>query len=151
MENLKHKLMVIDAAFLAFKKSIELFHKYEKIAQQSPTEENLDLSIGMRESMIQRFEYTTDMFWKVLKVYLVDFEKWGDVASSPRGVMRNAVEAKTVTEDEAELCIKMVNARNETSHIYLEDVAEEIAREIPALYTLSHAIIERLKENVQRG
>lgn len=42
--------------------------------------------------------------------------------------------------------MKMVNARNKTSHIYHQVMAQEIARQVPAFYELMQTIADRMQE-----
>ena len=39
-----------------------------------------------------------------------------------------------MNEDDAAICMDMIDSRNLTSHIYIEDIAEQLARSIPAYY-----------------
>lgn len=48
-------------------KSVELFYEYQYLFTHEPIEKNKDLLMSMRDSMIQRFEYMTDLFGRQLK------------------------------------------------------------------------------------
>lgn len=48
-----------------------------------------DFSSVVRDAAIQRFEYTFETTWKVLKVYLKERE--GIIANSPKSVFREAL------------------------------------------------------------
>ena len=145
---MNQKLTTIHEALETLKESIELFREYEKIASDEPTRRNEQLFLGMRDSMIQRFEYCTDLFWKLLKVYLEEVEKVDIPTLSPRGVVRETVKVKTITESEGKECMEMVKSRNETSHIYHEEIAEAIAQKVPEFYQLITMIVGRVKEKL---
>ncbi|OGC06754.1 nucleotidyltransferase [candidate division WOR-1 bacterium RIFOXYA2_FULL_36_21] len=81
----------------------------------------------VRDSAIQRFEFTLDLSWKALKAYLED--KKGIVCASPKECFREAYRQGIITYDEAWLDI--VDMRNETSHTYYEKTAEEVFLELP--------------------
>lgn len=148
MAKINQKLLTINDALGTLQESIELFEEYKKIMANSPTKKNKQLFLGMRDSMIQRFEYCTDLFWKVLKVYLEEVEKVDIAAYSPRGVVREAVQVKTITESEAQACMEMVKSRNETSHIYHQETAEEIAQKVPEFYKLIKKIVGSVQEKL---
>jgi len=65
--------------------------------------------------------------------------------NSPRGVLREAVKTKILSETEGDICIDMVESRNKTSHIYHEITAEEIAHEVPGYYSLMKEVVDRLR------
>ena len=75
MAKINQKLTTINEALETLKDGIELFREYKKITSGSPTKKDEQIFLGMRDSMIQRFEYCTDLFWKVLKIYLEEVEK----------------------------------------------------------------------------
>ena len=147
METVNQKLTVLFEALETLVKGIALFNKYEDIVIVSSTEENEELLVATRDSMIQRFEYCTDLFWKTLKLYLEDTEKIDVSINSPRGIIREATKAKVISEDEGDECMEMIECRNKTSHAYHELMAEEIAIEIPEFYDLMKIIADRLQGN----
>ena len=94
-----------------------------------------------RDSEIKRFEISLDTLWKYLKHYLE--KKTGVVQNSPKSVFRECLKAGIVDDQEVTLALKMVDARNMTSHIYKEEIAEEISTHIPAYYELMKKFIDR--------
>ena len=57
MEKINQKMTALIDALKSLHKSIELFYKYEHLFTQASTEDNRELLLSMRDSMIQRFEY----------------------------------------------------------------------------------------------
>ena len=80
--------------------------------------------------MIQRFEYSTEAFWKYLKAYLLTEHNLP--ANSPREVIRSGLKAKLYGEEISKELLQMLDDRNLTSHTYVEELAEAIACRIPA-------------------
>lgn len=104
-----------------------------------------DLLKGLRDSLIQRFEYCVDSFWKYLKDYLeivvgIDLETKG-----PRPIIREAGNARLMTEEHVEQGMLMIDCRNKTSHIYKEEIAAEIANQVHQFYKLMREISEKIK------
>jgi nucleotidyltransferase substrate binding protein (TIGR01987 family) len=86
-------------------------------------------NIILRDAMIQRFEYSTEAFWKYLKAYLQTEHNLS--AISPREVIRTGLKAQLYSEEISKQLLQMLDDRNLTSHTYVEELAESIARRIP--------------------
>lgn len=80
-----------------------------------------------RDAAIQRFEFTFDLSWKLIKLILEDQE--GLVAKSPKEVFRQAYKVGLIEYDDT--WIKMTDMRNLTSHTYNEEMADDIYKELP--------------------
>jgi len=145
MEAINKKITVFLDALGTLEEGIELFYKYESLFDKNPTDENGQLFRSMRDSLIQRFEYCTDLFWKVVKLYLEDVEKLDVPVNAPRTIVREAVKARILSDIEGDECMDMVDARNKTSHTYHEVMADEIAHVTPGYYEFMQKIIERLQ------
>ena len=150
MEKINEKISDFLKALKTLEEGIELFDKYENLFNKKSTDENEQLFKSMRDSLIQRFEYCTDFFWKLMKVYLVDIEKIDIQVNSPRAIVREAVEARLLSEEEGEQCMDMVESRNKTSHTYHEILAEEIAHEVPEYYELMKKIVEHIQNIIEK-
>jgi nucleotidyltransferase substrate binding protein (TIGR01987 family) len=84
----------------------------------------------IRDGMIQRFEFTYELAWKATKEYL---EELGIVdRNSPKAVIKEAYAQKLITNERDWLL--MLNDRNQTSHVYKEEIAAEIAARIVNSY-----------------
>jgi len=99
----------------------------------------------MRDSVIKRFEYSIDLFWKCSKEYLENNQKLIVEVASPKATFRTALNAKLISEEEFKILLKMVDDRNLTSHTYKENLAEEISKRIPAYYELMNELTQRFK------
>lgn len=91
---------------------------------------NINASDVVRDGVIQRFEFTYELAWKTTKVYL---ESIGIVdKNSPKAVIKEAYAQKLIENENN--WILMLNDRNMTSHVYKEEMAEEIAERIVSIY-----------------
>ena len=78
----------------------------------------------VRDAVIQRFEFTFELAWKTLKLYL---EQQGHELGGPRPVLKKAfADGLIPTQNEADVWLRMLEDRNQTSHTYLEPLAERI-------------------------
>jgi nucleotidyltransferase substrate binding protein (TIGR01987 family) len=126
---------------MALQTLVTLKNVLDKLQGDVPEEYRLEL----RDSAIQRFEYSIDTFWKFLKIYLQDHLKMTGESSSPRAIIKDALGANLLSIEEFELLMHGITNRNETSHAYNESIAQEVMNELPQLYELMHRIIMRIK------
>jgi nucleotidyltransferase substrate binding protein (TIGR01987 family) len=75
----------------------------------------------IRDSVIQRFEFSYELAWKMLKLKL---EQEGIEAATPRAVIREAVAAHLL--DDGNRWSEMLQKRNLTSHTYDDRLAREV-------------------------
>lgn len=77
-----------------------------------------------RDATIKRFEFTFEVVWKTLKLFL---EHQGHECNSPRSTIRKAfTEGLIATPEEADIWLRMLEDRNLTSHTYDEGLARRI-------------------------
>jgi len=67
MEAITQKIKTFLEALATLEEGVKLFYEYNDLFDKEPTEKNEQLLRSMRDSMIQRFEYCTDLFWKITK------------------------------------------------------------------------------------
>lgn len=96
----------------------------------------------VRDSIIQRFEYSAELFWKFLKDYLA--EKQNIEVLSPNNVMRESRNAGFLDEKEVEFGIKMIKDRNLSSHAYNEALAIAIVAKVRTYADFMDKIRKRL-------
>jgi nucleotidyltransferase substrate binding protein (TIGR01987 family) len=105
----------------------------------------LDLALAqpvnefVRDSSIQRFEFTFELFWKSLKAYA---EESGLEAFSPRDSIRIAFQLGVI-QDNPEW-FRMLEDRNLTSHTYNEATADSIYSHLPTYTRLVRQALEEL-------
>ena len=97
----------------------------------------------IRDSAIQRFEFTYELAWKALKAGL---QTKGIQEYAPRDVFRSAFQAGLI--DENPRWLKMVDTRNETTHIYKEAMAESVYRKLKGYLPLFRSLLTRLKKEI---
>ena len=87
----------------------------------------LEKNAVVRDSAIQRFEFTFDLAWKTLKLYLEEVE--GLECRSPKGCLRLAFSVGLIDNDP--YWLQICDYRNLTSHTYDEELADKIYEELP--------------------
>lgn len=86
-------------------------------------EEETDI---IRDASIKRFEYTFDLAWKLLKVYLK--EKEGIQCRSPKSCFRQAYKVGVIDYDD--FWLELTDLRNRAVHTYEEDFADSLYEEL---------------------
>jgi len=82
----------------------------------------------IRDATIQRFEFTFEVVWKTMKLYL---ERQGYECGGPRSTLKKAFAENLIpTPEEADRWLRMLEDRNLTSHAYDEALARQIYRHI---------------------
>ncbi len=84
----------------------------------------------IKEGLIQRFEYTHELSWNVMKDYAA-YQGNPDVGGS-RDAVREAFQLQLIAE--GKIWMEMIISRNKTSHTYNEETANEIFKNIIYLY-----------------
>jgi len=85
---------------------------------------------SIRDGVIQRFEFCTELAWKAAREYLIE-QGYTDI-NSPKAVMKQAYADNLINDEQ--LWIELLNARNQTSHIYDEETASDIFEKIRNKY-----------------
>lgn len=127
---------------------LENFEKHvllQENKQQLDYIKNENLYRTFRDSMIQRFELAVDLFWKYIKIYLEKKMQQPPEFNAPKQVIRAACKSKLISEDNAETIIEIITDRNKTSHIYKEEIADQIGKNIPKYYELISKLLESIK------
>ena len=98
----------------------------------------------VRDAAIQRFEFTFELVWKTLQLYL---EHEGLESGGPRAVLKRAFLIRLISDqDEADVWMQMLDDRNLTSHAYDETLAVRIYTRIVHDYAPRLA---RMAERIQ--
>ena len=76
----------------------------------------------VRDACLQRFEFSYELLWKTLKIFLEEIH--GVRAVSPRQVFKEAFALSII--DEELTFVEMIESRNTLSHTYNEEQATKI-------------------------
>ena len=117
--------------------ALKSFQTFEEILKEP-------YSVIVRDASIQRFEYTFETIWKVLKEFLK--EKGGVVVNSPKMTFREAFANGLIDEVETEKCLEMTDDRNDITHTYDEKVAEKIFTGLKEYSLLMKKILDGISE-----
>jgi len=97
----------------------------EAIEQENKesVQNDLKLKKTVRAGIIQSFEYTFEILWKLLK-RIADDQMI--LANSPKSAFKSAFKLGLIAEDKEEIFNQILLKRNLTSHTYNETIIEDI-------------------------
>ncbi len=97
----------------------------------------------LRDSAIQRFEFTFEIFWKLVKTAMKELE--GVECNSPKSCMRELFKNRYITEEELRKLFQMVDDRNLTVHTYHEKLAEELFERLESYAGLMNMVKRKIR------
>lgn len=117
----------------------------EKEIENENAEEVLEEII--KEGLIQRFEYTYEMAWNVMKDYAL-YQGISEIGGS-RDAIRYAFSSTLITD--GDIWMEMIKSRVKTSHTYNEETAQEIYHKIINEYHSAFLKFQEVMEGKRSG
>jgi nucleotidyltransferase substrate binding protein (TIGR01987 family) len=96
----------------------------------------------VRDATIRRFEYTFDLAWKSLRLYLSGMH--GILCNSPKSCFREGFKLELYDDKMTELFLQMTDERNETAHTYNENNADRIYQNIKEKYSTAFTFLTEI-------
>ena len=96
----------------------------------------------IKEGLIQRFEYTYEMAWNVMKNYTL-YQGNAEISDS-RDAIRFAFSSNLISDGDK--WMEMIKSRIKTSHTYNEETASEIYQKIISEY---HSLFLNFQETME--
>ena len=127
---------------MSLNKANELYLDYQNSLNRlaESLSEDLSISSTILDGTIQRFEFTFELAWKLMKEVLEDR---GVPVNSPKMAIKYAFKEQLFENGQG--WIDMLDDRNLTSHTYKQDLANEIYERIK---TKHYALLKSLKEQI---
>lgn len=139
----------MDTKVIRWLQRYESFHKaFQRITQVTTSgRKPAELSELEKEGLVQRFEYTFELAWKVLQDLL--FYRGYEITPGPNPVLKKSFEDGLITDHDG--WRKMMKARNTTSRTYNEGEARSIVDAIYQDYApLFDTLDKKLAAEVQQ-
>jgi len=131
--------------FSNFNKALKKLSEAIGYVKNKPKEEVLDEIL--REGIIQRFEYTHELAWNVMKDFLLEI---GDVTLyGSKDATREAFKTELIKD--GDVWMEMIKSRNKTSHTYNEEIAQEIYLKILNEYHSAFIQFQEVMEGKKSG
>lgn len=101
----------------------------------------------IKEGLIQRFEYTYEMAWNVMKDYAL-YQGNSEIGGS-RDAIRYAFSSKLI--ENGDMWMDMIKSRIKTSHTYNKETANEIYLKIINEYHSAFLKLQKIMEGKRTG
>lgn len=113
--------------FSSYKKALVKLNEAVEVVQKSHSNEIQDI---IKEGLIQRFEYTHELAWNVMRDFM--FWQGNPEIYGSRDATREAFSIGLI--EDGHQWMQMIESRNKTSHTYNEATATEIYDAIVGIY-----------------
>lgn len=125
-------------------KLINLTNAVKRLNEARVAYNNEPTNDYIRDSIIQRFEFSIELAWKTLREIMLDMYYLDRDINSPRSVIAKAYQEGFI--DNENIWLQMLGERNNMAHVYNADIAIEIAKNISLVYAkeLSN-LVKKLK------
>lgn len=112
----------------------ELKKAYEKLEEVVKSKDKYDNNLEqiLIDSTIQRYEFTFELMWKVIKDY-IENEGFDDNLASPKTTLKIAFKNGIINEEK--IFSNMLEDRNITTHLYDQKSSKEIYNRICNIYS----------------
>ena len=98
-----------------------------------------------RDGVIQRFEYSMDLCWKLIQRYLTVIAQVSDSSiRTKKDLFREAAKRDLISNIEA--WFKHYEARNETSHTYDKEIAKKVFNRAAVFLPDAKILLESLRD-----
>lgn len=104
-----------------------------------------ELSLAERDGAFFRFVYTFEAMWRAAALLLEEAEGVV-VRSTPKDAIRAARRAGLLTDEDAEEAIRMTDDRNQTVHMYKEELGAGLAERLPQYTAVLHRWLNALRD-----
>ncbi len=101
----------------------------ESLKLMPATEDQSRTADLLRNGIIQKYEITVELLWKTTRIFV--FEKDGIDYQSPRRAFKGLYLHGYVDEQTYQTLYRMVDMRNQLSHVYLQRLLMQALEEIP--------------------
>lgn len=102
----------------------------------------------VRDATIQRYEFTFELLWKVVKLYLEEEES--TECTSPKSCFRELRLPLKLSEKEIELCLEMADDRNLSVHTYSEKMAQKLYKKTKDYLKICEKICNKIVRHLPK-
>ena len=144
VKNLNQKYQKLLKAINSFEKAVRFLDLFIKSGKSyNPNMSYQEEYQQHRDSVVQRFEYSIDLFWKYFRNYIEEKSMLSGL-KTPGEVLRKGFSESILSEEETEKILEMIKSRNMTSHIYVEEIAELLVKKVPEYSKTIRTISDRI-------
>lgn len=124
---------------------LSLYKEAEHFGKTDDRRHQLVIIRMVRAAEIKAFEFSLDTFVKFLREYMATVQGIIFESIALKAILRKAMEANLITQEEQRILITSVDARNITAHAYKEPIAHAICDQLLQFHDTIKAVIERIQ------
>ena len=128
-------------------KAVSALHNALQVYDGSPLAEDAVEKVVIRDGVIQRFEFTFELSWKMLKRYLEEYGLEKVDTLSNRDLFRVGHEQGMIRDPGQ--WFHYLKMRNQTSHAYDDKIASEVFLAAREFLNDARNLLARLKEKTR--
>ena len=117
----------------------EIYGSFVKSVERLREILRAEKTVANRDSAIKRFEFTTELAWKLIQVF---FREQKIICRSPKECLREAYRFGLIADDERWL--QMIDDRNITVHTYNETTADEVYSRLSMYPELFELLVSKI-------
>lgn len=142
----KEKLCIYERAGYPVEQRFENYKKaLSKLGEAVELDAERALTELERQGIIQVFEYTHELAWKVMQDFFI-YQGNSEIRGS-RDATRQAFSADLITDGDH--WMEMIKNRNLTSHTYNEEISEEIYKNIVSKFYPLFVVFQETMEAIK--
>lgn len=119
---------------------------FEEILEINSADFDDKVADAIDNGKIQKFEYCTELGWKIIKRFLIDVH--GIDVNTPKQCVKEFFLLGAINENRYELFLDMLDDRNRLSHIYNEESFKDILNKLPKYKAILLETKTYLEENL---
>ena len=129
-----------------WEQKLQSYHKaLNRLAEVVNEMDKRQLNDFEADGLIQRFEFTFELAWKLIKSY-AEYQGTDKEIMGSRDAIRWAYENHLISDSAT--WMEMIKRRNDTSHTYDEDTAVEVVSRVKASYFQAFVALYDAMENL---
>lgn len=136
-----------EKALLKLEQAVQKINEEYKIEDDGSITDDDFLDDIIKEGLIQRFEYTHELSWNVIKDFLEDAGNTTIYGS--KDATREAFSAGLISN--GDIWMDMIKSRNKTTHTYNQETADDIFMKIMNQYYTEFVNFKRKMEAIRNG
>ena len=140
----------MDTILPRWEQKLQSYHKVlNRLAEVVNEMDKRQLNDFEADGLIQRFEFTFELAWKLIKSY-AEFQGTDKEIMGSRDAVRWAFENHLISDSAT--WMEMIKRRNDTSHTYDEDTATEVVMRVKTSYFQAFvALYDEMKKLVSEN
>ena len=129
-----------------FRRFVSAVDGFQGVLEITASDYSENVEDAINNGKIQKFEYCTELSWKLLKNFLLEIH--GIDAKTPKLVVKEFFLLSAFDDEGYECFLDMIDERNRLSHIYSDNAFLEVLKKLPSYLSVMMIIRDYLEQNI---